>query len=238
MHKELNYKVLVQEWDEIALERFNDLKAGNDKSYIEILKPNLLFLLRNSNLTNVLEIGCGVGVFTEELGKLTSSIKAIDISCKSIDIATANSKNKYIRYECKNFFDLKEDSKYTTILSNMTLQAIPDISDLFNKVESLLTQNGTFIFTITHPSFWPIYWNYNNSRFNYNNEVEIVTDFKTRNKTYINYKTRHYHRPIEYYINLITSSGLSIKNFMELRDKKEDNLWYPRFLLVECKKEK
>ena len=236
MKLERTYSHLAEEWNEIALERYEDLIAGKDTTYDEILRPKLLnLILDKPNISNVLDVGCGVGVLTEELSKYSQRVKAIDISSTSIEIAKSNSKNVNIEYECVNFFDFNPKEKFSVIVSNMTLMNIPVIEGIFLKIKDIMNENGAFIFTITHPAFWPMYWNYNGQSFDYGEEVEIVREFKTRSKIYTDRKTRHYHRPLEYYINLIIASGLTLSKFTELKDENR-RTWYPRFLLFECKK--
>ncbi|MBS1661872.1 MAG: class I SAM-dependent methyltransferase [Bacteroidetes bacterium] len=227
------YKLIAHEWDIIAEQRLADLKEGVDLSYKEILRPNMIKVLSTCNLSSVLDIGCGVGVFTEEIGMIAEKILAIDLSCKSIQLAKENSSNPKISYECLNFLDLTADQKFSTIYANMLLMALPELPVVLKKVAASLNDEGNFVFSITHPSFWPIYWNYSANDFNYNAETEIITDFRIRNKTYHNLQTRHYHRPISMYIDSLLSAGFRLKKFIELRDI-DNKYWYPRFLLIVC----
>jgi len=226
---------MSQEWDEIALERYFDLISGNDLSYSDILKPNLLDSFAHCDLTNVLDVGCGVGVFTEELGIVAQNVLAIDISTRSIEIAKEKSIHKNIMYLRNNLIELPNDLRYTAVISNMTLMTIPDLQIAIQKISSMLNENGKFIFTITHPSFWPIYWGYAaKDDFDYNKETEIVAKFKTRLKTY-NHNTRHFHRPLSTYFKLLSSNNFKIIKFEELRSANEKQ-WYPRFILMVCQK--
>jgi 2-polyprenyl-3-methyl-5-hydroxy-6-metoxy-1,4-benzoquinol methylase len=234
MKLEETYKELTKEWDEIAEERFKDLKNNLDVSYNEILKPELLKVLERCDLSIVLDVGCGVGVFTEELGRISKEVIGIDISNKSIEIAKVNSTHSNVLYKCLNFTDYNSDKKFTTIVANMALMTIPNIEDVLAKIKGILHNEGKLVFTITHPSFWPIYWNYTGNDFDYNREVEIVKEFKIRSKTYASHKTRHYHRPLSIYIGKLISKNLAITKFLELKEN-NDQRWYPRFLLVECK---
>jgi len=227
------YKLLAHEWDLIAEQRLIDLTEGRDKSYFEILKPNMINILGTCNLKSVLDIGCGVGVFTEEVGKLAKEVTAIDISCNSIELAKSNCGNPNIKYECLNIIDLNISEKFTTVVSNMALMTIPDLPIVFQQVGRYLEDEGAFVFSITHPSFWPIYWDYATADFNYNLETEIVKEFKIRGKVYYNLQTRHYHRPISEYLESLLSNHFRLGKFIELRDV-DNKYWYPRFLLISC----
>jgi len=227
------YSLIAHEWDNIAEQRLKDLTAGIDKSYSELLIPNMLDCLKNCNLEFTLDLGCGVGVFTRAVAEFAGKILAIDLSCKSIELAKSQSQAANIEYRCQNFLDLEVAGMFTTIFSNMSLMTTPDLIAIIRRASHLLTINGSFLFCITHPSFWPIYWNYANDKFDYASETEIVREFRITNKVYGSLQTRHYHRPISYYINLIISSGFRLKEFRELKDQ-DNRFWYPRFLLIEC----
>lgn len=232
--KEELYKIISHEWDELAEERYYDLTHNIDKSYSEILKPALLSSLKNCNLSSVLDIGCGVGVFTEEVANMSVQITAIDVSCKSIEIAKKNSQNYNVKYECLNIIDFKNDKIFTTIFSNMAIMTMPKIDFLFQQIKDMMAVGGHFIFTITHPAFWPIYWDYDGNGFDYSAEKEVIRDFKTRAKVYDHHQTRHYHRPLSFYLNFLSACGFALEAFVELKDKDGIN-WYPRFLLLKCR---
>jgi 2-polyprenyl-3-methyl-5-hydroxy-6-metoxy-1,4-benzoquinol methylase len=235
MKTENLYKFIVKEWDDIAEDRFSDLVTAKDITYETVLKPSLLKSLRDVDMSSVLDIGCGVGVFTSELSLISKKILGIDISKKSIELSKRESQKKNIAYQCINYLDMDDTLKFSTIIANMTLMTMPDISLMFRKVYNHLIESGHFIFTITHPSFWPLHWSYYTDNFNYNIETEIISNFKIRNKVYDNFKTRHYHRPLNTYFSLIIENGFKLQEFKELEDQIPYR-WYPRFLLVKCQK--
>jgi hypothetical protein len=113
---------------------------------------------------------------------------------------------------------------------------IPDIRLTIKSINNALITGSKFVFTITHPSFWPIYWEYyKEQKFKYIQTIEIERIFRTHNQEYEGKITRHFHRPMECYINTLTSSGFKILNLFELSDE-DEGLWYPRFMLIEVEK--
>jgi ubiquinone/menaquinone biosynthesis C-methylase UbiE len=231
----MNYKEISKEWDDLAEIRLNDLKGGIDNSYEFHLKPPLLKMLTGCDLKTILDIGCGVGVFTYELSSIADRIVGIDISEKSIRLANKHCKAPNMEYKKVSFEDLEIDpGSISCIVANMTLMNIPDIDFFFNKAFKILAERGVLVFSITHPAFWPIYWKYDIGKFNYMYESEHHEIFRTRNKTY-NLKTHHYHRPLHFYFNLMSKAGFKIRELLETGNEKGLTP-YPRFLLIKCSK--
>ena len=141
-----------------------------------------------------------------------------------------------IEYKVLHAEELNNNEMYSVVYSNMVLMNMPDICVALHSIHSSMKPKAKFIFTITHPSFWPIYWKYfSDHKFKYNQPLEIEREFRTQNQNYEGKKTRHFHRPIAYYINNLTSSGFRILNLFELSDESEE-FWYPRFMMIEVEK--
>lgn len=232
----MTYSKIIDEWDSIANDRFLAFENKTDKSYEDVLKPRVLEMLKDNDLSNVLDVGCGVGALTFEVANFSGKITGIDISSTSIEIAKKQNKAKNIEYKVLHAEELSNKEEYSLVYSNMVLMNMPDICDALNSIHCSMIPNAKFIFTITHPSFWPIYWKYfTDHKFKYNQPLEIKREFRTQNQKYEGKKTRHFHRPIEYYINNLTSSGFRIINLYELSDESEE-FWYPRFMMIEVEK--
>lgn len=228
--------LLINEWDKIAQERYSDLKVGNDISFETILKPSFDAFLLNCDLENVLDVGCGVGVYTNHIAKISGKMTGIDMSATSIFYAEKD-KCDNTSYYSVAFEDYAPQIKFSTIISNMTLMDMENLEELFPKFFDLLDVNGHFVFTITHPVFWPIYWNYDQiSNFDYKNEIEIKEEFKTRNKTYTGLITTHFNRSLEFYIKGLIKAGFYIEDFEELSDPNRLIPKYPRFIIIKCVK--
>jgi len=228
---------ITKEWDAIAQERLHDLLEGKDKSYNDILKPNVLKAMQGHKTDRVLDAGCGVGVLTKEIAAFCQEIVGIDISPVSIRLAKRYCQLPNIRYQHTSIESYQDNKRFSTILSNMVLMDVPDIKPIATKVFSLLQERGSFIITVTHPAFWPLYWGYATDHdFLYNKQHEIIREFSIRGKRYNGLYTRHFHRPIGEYINTIIDSGFKIDKFTELSDDNSVAQWYPRFMMLECTK--
>ena len=230
------YSKITKEWDLIANERFAAFQSKTDASYENVLKPKIQELIGKYNLSNVLDVGCGVGALTKVVARFAEKITGIDISSTSIEIAKKENKLDNIDYLVLNAENLKKSEEYSMVFSNMVLMNMPDIKLAIKSIYNAMRTDGKFIFTITHPSFWPIYWEYyKEHKFKYIQTLEVEREFQTQNQKYEGKVTRHFHRPIEYYINNLTSIGFKIVNLFELSDQDEE-FWYPRFMMIVVEK--
>ena len=105
----------------------------------------------------------------------------------------------------------------------------------------MTASGGYFCFTITHPWFWPVYWNYNNEKwFNYDSEIYIKAPFKISDYL-VGAETTHIHRSFTRYFSVCSKAGFDIVNIKELYPKSSHlelnySYDYPRFMGFVCKK--
>jgi hypothetical protein len=122
----------------------------------------------------------------------------------------------------------------------MTLMTVVSLDRLAAAVSEMLKTGGHFVFTITHPCFWPAYWGYAGAPwFSYGEEIFIEAPFKISNEA-SDFVTTHIHRPIERYVNVLNSAGFSVIAMVEPMPKAEIQALYPepwhfpRFLGMKC----
>lgn len=124
---------------------FNNSYEVYDKNAIiqEIVAENLVNLIKHdTNYNNVLELGCGTGIFTK---KLINKIKYSCIDLNDIfDTREYFSKENYRKYLIGDMENLNLDS-YSLVTSSSCLQWAKDLKGLLKKI-SQCTDN--FIFSI------------------------------------------------------------------------------------------
>ena len=129
--------------------------------------------------------------------------------------------------------DYISEEKFDIVVSNMVLMDALNIDGILSSVSRNLLLNGLFIFTITHPCFFPIYYKYDNKDwFKYDQELIVENDFTITNEI-STYKTVHIHRPLEFYFKLLNNNNLSVLEYQELFG---NNFRFPRFILFKCQK--
>lgn len=231
----INKNNIISLWNNIADIRYQQIISGMDDSFSNILVPNMLNLLSSSKYLNLLDVGCGNGLFTKELIPYSKKIFGIDLSERNIEIAKGDVRNfSNINYYVSDAESFDNDIEYDCIISNMVLMDVMNVDRIVCNISKLLIKNGEFIFSITHPCYWPIYWNYyKEDWFDYNKELIIENNFRIGN-TSIEQKTIHFHRPLEFYFNILQKNSLNIEVMKELKGK---NFNLPRFLIIKCRKE-
>src|SRR5699024_467235 len=108
-----------------------------------------------------------------------------------------------------------EINKFDLAIANMVLMDVPNLNDSIASISKSLNSKGTFVFTITHPFFWPNYWGYNNNDwFDYNEEIFIESNFNITNEK-TDKVTSHIHRPLGLYFKLLKENGFKIVDLIE-----------------------
>jgi trans-aconitate 2-methyltransferase len=133
------------------------LKIGANERLISLYKRLLdLGLKENSK---VLELGCGVGIFTKLLGKKISTgiLEAVDLSEKSIAVAKEELKGK------KNiFFDVADVVKYSPKNSGFDFITLMDViehipldqhEELFGNLSKICTDKTRIAINIPNPQY-------------------------------------------------------------------------------------
>jgi 2-polyprenyl-6-hydroxyphenyl methylase/3-demethylubiquinone-9 3-methyltransferase len=147
IHKNQNQE---SHFDNYAYDWWN--KSGHYKLLHKLNPIRLEYILSECNLNgkDVLDIGCGGGLLSEELSKNGANVTGIDSSKKSISIATQHAKEKKlaIEYENKSIFDLEETKCFDYVICFEMIEHINNPDMLINKINKI-TKNQSMIFLST-----------------------------------------------------------------------------------------
>ena len=146
--KELNQE---SHFDEFAYDWWN--KSGHYKLLHRLNPIRLEYILSRCSLDkkNVLDIGCGGGILSEELCKQGAKVTGIDSSSKSISIAKqhAEQNNYDIKYINKSIFEITDLDVYDFIICFEMIEHINEPNDLIKKIKELSSKkSGLFLSTI------------------------------------------------------------------------------------------
>jgi SAM-dependent methyltransferase len=222
---------VASEWDRAAPTRDRQVETGVDDSALNVLSPSILDLVSRANLVRVIDVGCGTGWLTEQISGMAEAVCGVDPSAKSIEIAKVRHSEANIWYEVASIeqFASSHVSEFTAAVANMTLSTCVDLVSALASISRVLVANATFVFTVPHPMFFPLYWKYNEKKwFRYERELQITEPFRIHAET-TQVLTTHFHRPLEIYVNEAVSAGFRITEVRELRGQGFD---LPRFLAV------
>lgn len=226
-----------KEWDKIAEERLLDRMSGNDASYNKIFLPLIKNYLKDREDLKILDFGCGTGELTYEISKMGFETLGLDISAHSIVLANEYFKSDNLKFHCSTLDKLDFQEHFSLVIANMVLMDAKELNENLFLLNQCLKADGSLLVMITHPCFWPIYWDYYaDPDFNYFHETKIVRTYKNKNRIFEGFETTHFHRPIGFYLKAFINNHFEITDVKELRNK-TDKEWYPRFIYFELKKQ-
>ena len=123
----------------------------------------------------------------------------------------------------------------------MVLMDVIKLDQFLNAVNNILRPGGSFIFSVTHPCFWPAYYGYSREHwYRYEENILISGPFKITGDSDCSLTSTHVHRPISKYIEGFSKANLSLETLLEpMPDKKTENMYpspwkVPRYLFGVC----
>ena len=229
----------IQEWSSVALKTLDNFGEFGDFARQHLLNPALFSLLNDVRNKKILDAGCGQGYLSRLLAKRGAKVTGLEPAKNFIQYAiNREEKEKLsIRYIIEDLSQFEPKEEFDTVVSNMVLMDIPDYQSAISNCIRALKQGGSFIFSISHPCFFP------DAEWDKKPLLEIKEYFQE-------YSTKQtfghsFHRTLSSYINLVIEEGCTIKKLIEPRlDEKTAKLkmnysrevHVPSFLLVHCVK--
>ncbi|MEU8074586.1 class I SAM-dependent methyltransferase [Catellatospora citrea] len=203
----------IQLWDEAA-DRYAQHVDGVDDSFYRRLSPFLWRMLGDVSGQRLLDLGCGHGWLTERLRSAGATATGIDGSGALLRHArAAYPKVTFTEHDLTAGLP-RPLRTYHGIVAHMVLMDLPDLERLIADVGASLTPDGVFVFSILHPCF-----------FAQNPVEDPATGERYRKVTgYLQHERRwittfgghhHYHRPLSWYVDLLTRNDLVIAGLHE-----------------------
>ncbi len=152
---------MKNDWNTMA-KAYEEFNNTEDSYSFNIEWPCIKELLPNLNGKNVVDLGCGTGIFTFLLEKsCPAKIVGIDFSEEMLEIAKekakANKSNaEFVLHDATTCKDvIKEPVDF--IFSSTTSHYIENLAQLFENVSASLKSGGECIFSIIHPVYSAMY---------------------------------------------------------------------------------
>ncbi len=137
-------------YDKIADVYYRKRKDGSlfINEYVEM--PATLSLLKNVKNKEILDLGCGPGIYAEILERRGGRVSGIDISSRMIELAKSNAKN--VDFKVGTVYKLPyKSSSFDIVLSTFVVEHFERLDNAFQEVNRVLKKGGTFIFSIYNP---------------------------------------------------------------------------------------
>lgn len=224
----------IAQWDGAAV-RFAE---GQENSEFDLINRRAVFSrYQEVSGLRVLDLGCGPGAYTEGFRVAGAEVVGFDGSAEMLRLARE-------KYPLCTFIqgDLTQplpfaDGSFDLILCNQVLMDIDPIAPAVCEAARILKPGGRFCVGIVHPAFYDCEWGRDESGFR---KYKIMEKYLSEYHFDQNFwgQTRHYHRPVSFYLNAILASGLTFTHMDEpvsydgIRKSQE----FPLFLIMEFRK--
>jgi ubiquinone/menaquinone biosynthesis C-methylase UbiE len=244
-------------WNSVAGWYDDLLKTDTDSYQSKVILPNLLRVLDLKKGEQVFDLACGQGYFSNIFAKNGVHVIASDISKRLIEKAKKQNLDIdfYVAPAHESKF-LKNESVDAVVIV-LAIQNIENVTQVFAECARVLKKSGRMIFVLNHPAFrvpqgsdW---------YFEGGVQSRIVSKYLSESKISIDMtpaekdpkkkiKTISFHRPLQYYVKLLSKNGLAITRLEEWishktsqsgpRQKAEDTARkeIPIFMCIEVRK--
>jgi len=128
---------------------FNPVRVGYSKKIIELLK-----IVTEGK--SALEVGCGGGIFTEEISRLGFGTTGIDPSLKSITTASEHALNNGLKINYINGSGEAlpvPDRLYDIVFCCDVLEHVNDLAKVISEISRVLKPGGVFIYDTFNRTF-------------------------------------------------------------------------------------
>jgi SAM-dependent methyltransferase len=176
----------------------------------------------------VLCIGCGTGEECGYISKLGGSVKGIDTSSRSIDIARHKYSDPSFTVMDMNKMTFKDDT-FDIVYSSLTLHYSEHLDKTLGQIFRVLRPGGTLLFSVLHPIKWSAEIRRDMDDERKKTFLLGYDSFATPSNIYGDYlsirpivqkpegypKIKYWNRPISDYLHTIRDAGFTLIDFIE-----------------------
>ena len=207
------------EWDEYADIYTDKQLSGTDLNIEKVLPAAVSLLPESLSGLCVLDLCCGRGALTKVLLERGARVMAVDFSSRLLAQAGQYvGKRDDVRFVRNDVCASGPawDVPFDWVVSNMSLQDIHDFRAALANVRSAMRPGGMLVVSFRHP-FTDGWCD------NYLTEQVITNPLqrKWRGESRSAVYPKLYHRPLGYYISVLSELGFAIDHFHELADNAE-----------------
>jgi SAM-dependent methyltransferase len=206
-------------------------------------RPAILSLLGDLRGLNVLDAGCGPGIYTQLLLQRSARVTGIDISEKMLFHARRRNADKarFIKANLEQPLVDLMDGEFDGIVSPLAIAYVRDLSALFREFSRVLKPNGWVVFSTEHPFFAYDFFKIDN----YFETRPVSCVWSGFNDTQI--EMHSYYHSLGCICDALTANGYCIERVLEAKPtpefRKQDpegyerRLRFPSFIHFRARKE-
>ncbi len=145
-------------WD-INAERWGkDWPETGDFNHQYVILPIVYKFLELNTPSKILDVACGSGNVSRYLAKLGNEVAGVDLSSKMLGYAQSkelefNMGIKYYQISADRLTEIFEINTFDKVVCNMALMDMDNLEKILIEINTVLKNNGIFVFSILHPCF-------------------------------------------------------------------------------------
>jgi ubiquinone/menaquinone biosynthesis C-methylase UbiE len=212
-------------WNKVATWYDELLKTDPDSYQSKVIAPNLLRILDLKAGERVFDLACGQGYFANIFARYGASVVASDLSKRLIQKAQKDSPKEITFHVAPaHKAPFLKDASVDAIVIVLAIQNIEDVSLVFAECARVLKKSGRMILVLNHPTFrvpQSSDWNFIDGVLyrmvgKYLSESKVSIDMTPGEKDpKKKIKTISFHRPLQYYMKLLSKNGFAITRLEE-----------------------
>ncbi len=215
-------------WGGVAEWYDKHLEKGTDTYHDKVVHPNLLRMLGDIKGKQILDLGCGQGIFSRLLADASANVVGVDLGKELIAIAEKKNaeysfKIHYFHGASDDLYMVKDETK-DIVVCVLALQNIEKLQGTVTEVVRTLKKGGKFFVVLNHPSFRNprhTHWGYDeHEKVQYRRVNEYLSESKIKidmtpgaikDKKF----TVSFHRPLQVYVKAFGKHGLAVTRLEE-----------------------
>lgn len=225
LHNDKNTNKKDTSWNRVSGWYDELLEKDTDSYQAKVIAPNLLRVLDLRPGEVVFDLACGQGYFSNLFARQKNvHIIASDISRNLVERASEKNKNVDFYVSPAHKSPFLPDESVNTIVVVLAIQNIENVSAVFAECNRILKKGGRIVLVLNHPAFrvpQSSDWYFADGI-----QSRIVDKYMSESKLSIDMtpgerdpkmkiKTISFHRPLQYYVKLLSKNGLAITHLEE-----------------------
>ena len=146
---------VIEYYNKNANKYYEERVLSGGSLFNEFIEMPAVLELLNNNIENknILDIGCGFGLYSKILSEKGGKVTALDSSKEMIKYAKTVCSNTDVNFVLEPFQNYIPDSKiiFDIILGSFMLGYFDNLESIFSRISNLLSPVGSCIMSMLHP---------------------------------------------------------------------------------------